>query len=33
MGKMIEITTFDHDGQFGAYLAEPAGAARGAIAT
>jgi carboxymethylenebutenolidase len=31
MGKMIEITTFDHDGQFGAYLAEPAGAARGAI--
>jgi carboxymethylenebutenolidase len=31
MGKMIEITTFDHDGQFGAYLAEPSRAPRGAI--
>ena len=31
MGKMIEITTFDHDGKFGAYLAEPSGTPRGAI--
>ena len=31
MGKTIEITTFDHDGKFNAYLAEPSGSPRGAI--
>jgi carboxymethylenebutenolidase len=31
MGKMIEISTFDHDGRFNVYLAEPAGSPRGAI--
>ncbi len=28
---MIEIATFDHDGKFNAYLAEPSGSPRGAI--
>jgi carboxymethylenebutenolidase len=28
---MIEIETLDHDGNFGAYLAEPAGSAKGAV--
>jgi carboxymethylenebutenolidase len=31
MGKTIEINTFDHDGKFNAYLAEPSGSPRGAI--